>query len=201
MANNYVITIARQFGSLGRLIGKQLAAELNIAYYDRELIEMAAETMGKPVDAIVEYDDKITGAFSKMLYPLGLSSSATQKKLFEIQKSIILDIANKESCVIVGRCADYILQDHPNAMHIFIYASYENRLKYCMEDLHIDSDEAKQLMVGVDKARKLYHKFYTGCEFSGIDGKHLLLDSGQFGKEGSVSLLKEAAKIKFTTLM
>ena len=197
MADKYVITIARQFGSLGRKIGKQLAKELNIAYYDRELIEKAAEAMGLPITTLAGIDDKMSGTFQKMLYPLGISSSATQSKLFETQKSIILDAANTYSCVIVGRCADYILKDYPNVLNVFIYADYKHRLYNCINDLHIDHLEAKKLINDVDSARKLYHKFYTGSDFESIDSKNLMVDSGSFGIEGSVELIKNAAKIKF----
>lgn len=197
MADKYVITIARQFGSLGRKIGKKLAKELNIAYYDRELIEKAAESMGLPVSSLADLDDKMSGTFQKMLYPLGISSSTTQSKLFEVQKSIILEAAEKGPCVIVGRCADYILKDNPAVLNVFIYANYDQRILNCREDLHIYPEEAKRLINDVDKARKLYHKFYTGCEFEGIDGKHILVDSGAFGISGSVELIKSAATIKF----
>ncbi|MDO5388509.1 MAG: cytidylate kinase-like family protein [Clostridia bacterium] len=197
MDGNYVITIARQFGSLGRKIGKKLAKELNIAYYDRELIEKAAEAMGLPMTSVAGLDDKMSGTFQKMLYPLGISSSSTQSKLFETQKSIILDAANTSSCVIVGRCADYILSEHPNVLNVFVYADYKQRLDNCINDLHIYSIEAKKLLTDVDSARKLYHKFYTGYDFDSIDNKHLMVDSGAFGIDGSVELIKKAAKIKF----
>lgn len=197
MEDNYVITIARQFGSMGRIIGKKLAKELDIAYYDRELIEKAAEAMGLPVSSLANMDDKMSGTFQKMLYPLGISSSATQSKLFETQKSIILDAANQGPCVIVGRCADYILREHPRLLNVFIYADIQHRMYNCINDLHIYPMEAKKLITDVDNARKLYHKFYTGCDFSGIDGKHILVDSGSFGIDGSVELIKTAASIKF----
>ena len=197
MEKNYVITIARQFGSLGRKIGKELAKELDIDYYDRELIEKAAESMGLPISSLAQLDDKMSGTFQKMLYPLGISSSATQSKLFEVQKTLILEAANKSSCVIVGRCADYILKDYPNVLNVFIYADYDHRLVNCVNDLHLYPETAKNLMNNVDKARKLYHKFYTGCSFESIQGKNLLIDSGAFGLDGSVQLLKEAAIKKF----
>ena len=197
MEQKYCITIARQFGSLGRQIGKQLAKELDIAYYDRELLEHAAESMGLPVSSLADLDDKMSGTFQKMLYALGISSSATQSKLFEVQKTMILDAANKSSCVIVGRCADYILKNFPNVLNVFVYADYEQRLSNCISDLHLYPEEAKHLMNNVDKARRLYHKFYTGCDFDGIAGKHILIDSGAFGLDGSVALLKKAASQKF----
>ena len=197
MEDNYIITIARQFGSLGRKIGKELAKELDIAYYDRELIEKAAESMGLPVSSLAQFDDKMSGTFQKMLYPLGISSSATQSKLFEVQKTLILEAANKSSCVIVGRCADYILKDYPNVLNVFIYADYDHRLANCVNDLHLYPETAKTLMNDVDKARKLYHKFYTGCSFESIQSKNLLIDSGAFGLDGSVKLLKEATIQKF----
>lgn len=198
MNGNYVITIARQFGSLGREIGKKLAKELDIKYYDRELIEKASDQMGLPVSALANLDNKMSGTFQKMLYPLGISASSTQSKLFEAQKSLILDAANHHSCVIVGRCADYILKDYPNVLNVFIFADYKKRLDNCINDLHIYHSEAKKLITDVDNARKLYHKFYTGTDFDNIEGKNLMVDSGAFGIDGSVELIKNAAKIKFS---
>lgn len=193
----YVITIARQFGSMGRLIGKRLAEELNIGYYDRELIEQAADIMKKPVGDISNYDEKATGKFTKMLYPMGVSTSLMEEKVFDLQKTIIQEIALKESCVIVGRCADYILRNHKNSIHIFIYAPYEQRLNNCIHELNLFQDEAIKMIDSVDKARQMYHKYHTNEELYGIDGKHLLVDSSLLGIDGTMKMLKSVVVEKF----
>lgn len=193
----YVITIARQFGSLGRLIGKKLAGELNIGYYDRELIEQAAEIMKKPVSVISDYDEKVTGKFSKMLYPMGIDASVMQTKLFELEKTIILEISSKESCVIVGRCADYILKDHKSCIHIFVYAPYEKRMSNCINELNLHKAEAERMIDSVDKARQLYYKYHTNQELHSIEGKHLMIDSSLLGVDGTVHLIKEIVEKKF----
>lgn len=193
----YVITIARQFGSLGRLIGKKLAGDLNIGYYDRELIEQAAEIMKKPVSAISDYDETVKSRFSKMLYPMGMESSVMQTKLFELQKMIILDGASRESCVIVGRCGDYILKDYKNSIHIFIYAPYENRMDNCIHELNLQKEEAEKMIHSVDKAREMYYKHYTNRDLFSIEGKHLMIDSSLLGVGGTVELIKGIVKRKF----
>lgn len=195
--SNYVITIARQFGSMGRLIGKKLAEELGIGYYDRELIEQAADIMKMSVGDISGYDEKVTGKFTKMLYPMGVSTSIMEEKVFDLQKTIIQEIASKESCVIVGRCADYILRDYKNSLHVFIYAPYEKRLNNCVNELNLYREEAEELIHSVDKARQMYYKYHTNQELYGIDGKQLLIDSSFLGIDGTVRMLKSMVEEKF----
>lgn len=195
--NNFVITISRQFGSLGRDIAKKLAKELDINYYDRDLLEKAAENMGISVPQLSPYDEAIGGTFAKMLYPMGVGPVPINNKLFEFQKSMILDLAAKESCVIVGRCADYILKSHPNCLNIFIYAPYQKRLINCVNTLRLSDSDARKMIIGVDKARKAYHKYYTDGDFEGLDNRHLLIDSSLLNIEDTVEVLKNVVQKKF----
>lgn len=187
----YVITIARQFGSMGREIGKRLANELDINYYDRDLLEKTAEQMNIEAAALSKYDESASGKFSRMLYPLGKGQTATHKKVFNYQKSMILNIASKESCVIVGRCADYILKDHPNAIHIFIYAPYLERLKNSEVELGLSTTYAEKMISEVDQARSFYHKFYTGEDFDSIKNRSICIDSSLLPINETVRVLKE----------
>ena len=177
MEQKYCITIARQFGSLGRQIGKQLAKELDIAYYDRELLEHAAESMGLPVSSLADLDDKMSGTFQKMLYPLGISSSATQSKLFEVQKTMILDAANKSSCVIVGRAADYILKDYDNVVRIFIHAPQDYRIQRVMDVYGDTPKEARVNIERSDKARASYYEHISGTHWGDARNYELTVDS------------------------
>lgn len=193
----YVITIARQFGSMGREIGKRLASSLDINYYDRDLLEKTAEQMNIEVATLSKYDESSSGKFSRMLHPLGLGQSSTNKKVFNYQKSMILNIASKESCVIVGRCADYILKDEPNAIHIFIYAPYLSRLRNSEVELGLQTTYAEKMINEVDKARASYHKFYTGEDFDTIKNRSICIDSSLLPIDETVRILKEIVVSKF----
>lgn len=109
--NKYVITVTRQFGSMGRPIAKKLAQRLGINYYDRDIVDMTAKKLNVPVSVISELEESVQGKFFRMKYPLGMGTSEMQNSIFETQKKIIRDIADKETCLIVGRCSDYILQE------------------------------------------------------------------------------------------
>lgn len=194
---NYVITIARQFDSLGRKIGKRLASELDINYYDRDLIEKATEQMNGSIGELSKYDESIGGKLSKMLYPLGLGQANTHKKIYEFQKSMIKNIASHESCVIIGRCSDYILKDHPNAIHIFIHAPYEKRLENSVKQLGLDPVYAEKMIRDVDRAREIYHKFYTGEDFDTIANRNICIDSSLMSIDDTVKCLKQIVEIHF----
>ncbi|MDD3217767.1 MAG: cytidylate kinase-like family protein [Lachnospiraceae bacterium] len=197
MKKKYVITIARQFGSLGRTIGKKVAENLGIAYYDRELLEDAVEILGKDMNNLDQYDEKLSNPFFKALYPMGLKESITQTKLFELQKAKILEISEKESCVIVGRCADYILKNHKNVLKLFIYAPYKDRIYNCTHDLNLYIEDAKKMITSVDKARQNYHEFYTGESYDSIGTHDLMINSSLLGVEKTAELIEAVVKSKF----
>ena len=122
----YVVTIQRQFGSMGRPIARNMSEKLGIEFYDRDLVDQAAQKLNLPVSRVRENEEtgekKGRNPFWQMLLPLGSESPDEQDKIFEAQKNIIQFLAEKESCIIVGRCSDFILHDMKNAMHIYIYA-------------------------------------------------------------------------------
>lgn len=155
--NKYVITITRQFGSLGRPIAKRMAEKLQIEYYDRDLVDEAAKQLDLPVSVIDEEEESAKkvfhNPFSRMVYPPGKGTNNTQDDIFKAQENIIKFLADKESCIIVGRCSDFILEEKENAMHIYIYAPFEDRVEHCVKDLNIDISEARKMIVAVDEAR------------------------------------------------
>lgn len=157
--SKFVITITRQFGSLGRPIAKELAKLLNIECYDRNIVEATAKKMNKLVSVISEEEERVKSKYSFMSYPLGMGTVPAQRNIFKVQSEIINSLADKESCVIVGRCSDYILKNHKNALHIYVYAPYEYRLKNCTEHLGLDKDTAVKMIRDVDRARESYHKY------------------------------------------
>lgn len=197
----YVITIARQFGSLGRPIAKLMAEKLGIEYYDRDIVEQAAQKLNLPVSKIDEVEESAKrstkNSFRRMMYPLGTQASSVQDKVFEAQQNIMKFLVERESCIIVGRCSDFILSDIENSIHIYIYAPYEARVRNCIEDLQLDEAEAKKMIKSVDEARDTYHMHYAGFLPNDPRFKNILIDSSLLGVEGTADFLVEAVKRKF----
>ena len=193
--NKYVITVTRQFGSMGRPIAKKLAQRLGINYYDRDIVDMTAKKLNIPVSVISELEESVQGKFFRMKYPLGMGTSEMQNSIFETQKKIIRDIADKETCLIVGRCSDYILQEYQNSLHIFIYAPYQVRYQNCLNDFGMQPDEAKKMILEVDKARERYHRSYAGYLPQDYRYKNLMIDSSVMGREGTVDFLEQYIRL------
>lgn len=197
MKEKFVVTIARQFGSMGRPIARKVSETLGIEYYDRDIVDMAAKKLDLPVSTISDYEESAKSAFFNMSYPLGMGTTAIQDTIFATQKKIVIDLAEKESCIIVGRCADHILSDHKNIIKVFIYAPYAARLRNCVERLNMQPDEAKKMIAEVDKARESYHRHYCGYSMSDKDYKHVMLDSSLLGVDGTCDALVEIIKKRF----
>jgi cytidylate kinase len=197
MSEKFVVTIARQFGSLGRPIARKVSEKLGIDYYDRDIVELAAKNLNLPVSTISDVEESAKTAFFNMNYPLGMGTTAIQDSIFAAQRKIIIDLAEKESCIIVGRCADHILKDYKNIINIFLYAPYEARLINCVERLDMRLDEAKKMIASVDKARESYHRHYCGYSMSDKDSKHVMMDSNLLGVDGTCDVLTEIIKKRF----
>lgn len=198
----YVVTIARQFGSLGRPIAMQMSERLGIEFYDRDIVEEAAKKLNLPVSKINEIEESAkkhtkTNSFRQMMYPLGTQADSMQNQLFQAQENIIKFLAERESCIIVGRCSDFILADEENVMRIYIYAPYEARIKNCIEDLGLSESEAKKMIKAVDEARDHYHMHYAGFLPNDQRFKEIMIDSSMLGTEGTAEYLVEAVKRKF----
>ena len=190
----YVITISRQFGSMGRSIAKELSENLGIEFLDRDIVEATAKRMGLPVSVISDEEESMKSTFFRRQYPLGMGMSSLKDEIFYTQKNIILDFAAKGACIIVGRCADYILEDIPNHLNVFVYAPEEARLKNCVENLQMDPQTAKKMMRDVDAARNRYHKAYIPGWQSVFDHKDLMIDSSRFGIGGTAKILADIVR-------
>ena len=201
MKEKFVVTITRQFGSLGRPIARMVSENLGIEYYDRDIVEMTSKDLNLPVSAISDVEESAKSAFFNMNYPLGMGTTGIQDSVFAVQKKIIVDLAERESCIIVGRCADHILEDYKNIIHIFIYAPYEARLKNCVERLNMRPDEAKKMIASVDKARESYHRHYCGYVMSDKEHKHVMIDSSLLGVEGTCDILTEIIRRRFYNML
>lgn len=191
MAEKYVVTITRQFGSMGRPIARKLAEKLGIKYYDRDIVDMTAKKLNMPVSKIGDLEESVQGRFFKMKYPLGMGTSDIQDNIFDEQRKIIMDLASRESCVIVGRCSDFVLREYPNSLHIYIYAPDKVRFETCVNEFKMQPDEAKKMMLEVDKARERYHKQYAGYFPDDVRYKNLMIDSSTLGLEGTADYLEK----------
>ena len=154
------VTITRQFGSMGRPIAKRMGELLGVEYFDRDIVDITAKKLNLPVSEVSNQEESAKTAFLKMRYPFGSGTTEVQDSIYLAQQRIIMDLVKHQSCIVVGRCSDYMLQNMENCVHIFIYAPYEQRLKNCVEDLHPTPEEAKKMIEEVDKARASYHKHY-----------------------------------------
>lgn len=193
----FVITINRNFGSLGRPIARRLSELLGVNYYDRDIVDATARKMNLPVSTVSRLEEQRRDGFLSMMFPLGDDSPEHQKAIFEAQSEIIRNLAAKESCIIVGRCADYILADDPDVMHVYIYAPYADRLANCVESLGMKKDEAKRMIAAVDKARSAYHKHFTGYLSSDPDHNHIIINSALLEVEGTAQALAAVVKVKY----
>ena len=185
----YVVTVSRQFGSMGRTIAKQMAEKLGIEFYDRDIVEETAKRMGLPVSVISQKEENANSIYFKRQYPLGMGVSNMQDEIFSIQKNIIEDLAKKESCIIEGRCAESILADWKNHLRVYIYAPYEKRLKNCTEILKMEEKTARKMIREVDRSRELYHRRYCPEYTDAFSNRDLLIDSSRFGIEKTAEIL------------
>lgn len=185
----YVVTISRQFGSMGRTIAAEMSKILGIDYLDRDILQATAERMGQSVKVISDEEEQSKSFFLRKKYPFHMGIYSITDEIFAVQKNIIRDAAKKESCIIVGRCADSILQDFENHLNIYIYAPYEARLHNCTHDLMMDEKVARKMIKEVDMARANYQKKYCPEVKTVFDHKDLMIDSSKFGIEGTAQLL------------
>ena len=194
--DNFVITVSRQFGSLGRPIAQKIAHKLNIEYYDRDLIEKAASIMNEDMRNVSPLDESIKLPFANALFPLGLGTGSSYRRLFKVQESLIRECVAKSNCLIVGRCADYILKDYKRRFSVMIYAPLEERIKNSVNELRIPEYEVTDYVKEIDRARDSYHKFFTDEKLDTIKYRDMLIDSSTMSQDEIADCIIEAAKRK-----
>ena len=194
---HYAITINRQFGSLGRPIAQKLANLLSIEFYDRDIVDNACKSTGFSVKEVSDLEENAKTDYLYMRFPLGKVTTTRQNYIFDVQKKFIKKTAEPEDCIIVGRCAEHILEDKERLLRIYIYAPYEQRLKNCTDILKLDHDTALKMIDSVDKARNVYHRKYTGYLPSDMDHVDLMVNSALLGVDGTAEMIAHIAKQKF----
>lgn len=187
--DKFTITISRQFASMGRTIGQYMAKELDIGFYDRDIVEETARRMHLPVPEISKAEETAGSIFESRKYPLGMGLVSMKQEIFAVQSNIIRDLAKKESCIIVGRCADVLMKDCDRVLNIYIYAPYEFRFKNCVESLGMDEKTAKNMIREVDRARELYRLRYCEGIKEVFDHRDIMIDSSKYGAEKTADIL------------
>ena len=191
----YVITISREYGSGGRFIGRQLAKRLGINFYDNELLAQASEQSGMSKAVFENYDERKDGFFSGIVpTSYGFDMSMGQK-VFLAQFDAIRAIAQRESCVIIGRCADYVLRDMPNVVSVFIHASMEKKIERAVKYYGVNQNKAKDTIIKMDKKRRNYYNFYSDRDWGKANTYDLCLTS-DIGLDESVDAIKTFAERK-----
>ena len=197
-----VITISRQYGSGGREIGKKLADQLGIPFYDNEIISRAAKDTGFSEAAFESVEDKATNS---LLYSIamgmnvftsqdtGFAGLSLDDRIFLAQSNVIRKVAEEGACVIVGRCADYVLKDRKDCLNVFIYADKGFRAERIVKQYGESNIEPEKRLADKDKKRKLNYKYFTERDWGRRENYHLSIDSGFLGIEKAVALIVSAA--------
>lgn len=200
--DQFIITIARGYGSGGRTIGQMLSKKLGIEFYDRDLIKLASEDSGINEALFGESDEKTKSVFGSKVYKGEMitpdkKSFTSEENLFNYQAKVIKKLAEEKSCIIVGRCADFVLKDKKNVIRVFVYADEENCVKNIADVKGIlDRKEALKKMTSTDKERAAYYKAHTGREWIDARNYDLCLNSGDLGFEKCVDIIADYLKIK-----
>ena len=186
---NRVITISREFGSGGRTIGKAVAQKLGIPCYDAEIIHKIAQESGFSEGYIREAGEYTPGGVLDNLFSNRAYGPTNEDYLWNIQYNLITELAQKEACVIVGRCADYILRDTADCLKVFIHADMDFRSKRIVEVYGERENSPEQRIKDKDKRRAAYHRFYTNRKWGQSQNYHITLDSGVLGLERCAEII------------
>ena len=199
---NLVITISRQVGSGGRLVGEKLALGLGIPFYDRKIIEMVAEKSGFTKEFIESSEERASSSFlfnlASTIYSANGQFTSVEvpinNQVFFAQAEVIRELASKGSCVIVGRCSDYLLREHPNTVNVFIYADQEDRKKRLVEVYHNDPKTIDTYITKLDKGRANYYSHFTGEDWDDFKRHDLCINSTLCGIDGAVEVIRSYLK-------
>lgn len=195
-----IITISRQCGSGGHTIGEEVARQLDIPLYDKKLLEIVAKESGFPAEVIEQQGEYVP---SSLLYSIvshvsygfdyigRKNTTSLPDQIYAFQKELIQELAKRESCVIVGRCADYILRDNPDCLHVFIYGKTEDRERRIVSEHGIAKENARAHILDRDKKRRQHYEYYTGQKWGMIGNYNLCLDSSYYGVDICAKLITE----------
>ncbi len=199
---NYVITIARGFGSGGKTIGRLLAERLDIDYYDNDLIRLASEESGINIELFGKADERVktnlfkryNRSYGNKLIPPDSDEFVSNDNLFNYQAKIIRELAEKQNCIIIGRCGDYILKDNPKVIRLFVYADRKTCIKNVTDMYGVNPKEAYERIVSLDRARSAYYKYYTGNNWEDVNNYDLCINTSKIGFDKAVDIILDYMK-------
>ena len=197
MDKNFIINIGRQLGSGGRSIADILAHHYNITAYDRKLIELAAKESGLSQEFFENADEKKSHGFFHSIFSNRVAANAlgsndsylSNDALFKVQSDIIRDLAERESCIFIGRCADYILREHPHCINLFFTANLEDRVARMASEKNITPAQAEELIEKTDRRRANYYNYYSGKTWGAAESYDLCINTSHLGFEGTAEML------------
>ncbi len=191
-----IITISREFGSGGRFIGEEVAKKLGIAYYDKNIISQIAEKSGLAPEYIQESAELSPkkGLFAYALVGRDITGKSVEDMVYEAQRKVILELADKEPCVIIGRNADYILKERDDILNIFIHGDMPEKIQRITRLYKVEEQEAVKMMTDTDKRRMTNYNFYTEQKWGKASNYTLCLNSSQLGYDRCEAIIIECAK-------
>jgi cytidylate kinase len=205
MKKEFVITIGRQLGSGGRTIGEKLACQLGIAFYDKELIQLASQRSGLGKEFFEKADEKKSYSIFGGLF--GLRGAITDEPfssyylndetLFKIQSDVIRELAEKGSSLFVGRCADYVLKEYPRCLNVFISADMNDRIKHVAKIQNLTADKARDFIGKADKQRAGYYNYFSNRVWGAAESYDLCINSSALGIDESVAFIRQFAEKRF----
>ena len=219
MKTNCVITIGRQFGSGGRYVGRMLAEKLGIPFYDKELLSEAAKQSGICEEIFEDHDEKptrsllfnlVTGMqvhgdagsyymdmpLNHKIFLAQFDAMSVSDKLYVCQTNVIRDLASKGPCVIVGRCADYVLKDRPNTISVFLKAEMQSKVERAVKYYGVDPQKAEDRIRKADKQRASYYNYYATATWGDVNNYDLCVDTGKLGVEGTAELIARFVELR-----
>ena len=194
---HFVVAIGREFGAQGCDIAEKLAEKLGVKLYDRQLVEEAAKKLEMDEHTVQKADEVSTKDIEGLKTTYGVGNFYLSTQVLDAQADIIERVAQNESCIIMGRCADYILKDRDDCLKIYIYAPFDVRTKHIAEKYDMSMFSAKRLVRQMDEKRDTYYKYVTGNRRGEHDGKDAMFDSSIMGVDGTVDMLLEMINKKF----
>ncbi len=209
MNQNIVITISREYGSGGRAVGEELARELGVEYYDKDIIKMAAEESGINEGLFNLTEEKLKGSvisrITRAIYKGELLNPSSEdftspENLFSFQAEVIKKLAETEPCIIVGRCADFVLEGRENVVRVLIHAPKEYRVSEAAKRRSMTPRELEKFVDKVNREREVYYEHFTGRKWADAHHFDLCLDASKLGKQKCVELIKGYMKIRFDGL-
>ena len=204
--SKYVITIARGYGSGGRTIGKMLSEQLGIPYYDRDLLRLASDDSGINEQLFAKSDEKLkksllfniaSKVYKGEIIPPDSDEFVSNDNLFNYQAKIIKELADTESCIIIGRCADFVLKDYENVAKVFVHAPLDDCIKNVKEITDKSEKEIEKQIASIDKHRSEYYRYYTGRDWEDAKNYDLCLNSSNLGFQKCVDIVKAYMEIRF----